>query len=498
MAGIIAIFGPGADQQMDLARTMLSRIQHRGPDFEGTFSDSGVVLGYVGRKTDPSSDVTALPYVDEKQHAAVTCDAEIYNSSELLCGDAPDADMSINSAKAIAKAVSNSGGTLEKKLEGPFSFVAYVNGHIHAGRDRLGSAPLYMGEREKLLVLSSELKTLTGLASHIREFPPGHVFSSPDTFRRYYALESGSDLREDVEPLCEELRALLGEAVRKRLDCGEEKKGCFLSGGIDSSVIAALVSEQLPNVDTFTVGMKHSEDVPFALMVAEHLGTSHHEYLYGIDEVLSVLSDVIYHLESFDAPLVRSSIANYIASREARKHVDTILIGEGGDENFGGYHHVKRLKNPEDQQQAFMRLFEGLHNNGFMRTDRMNWAHSLNVRAPFFDTAVVELSMSIHPRLKLYGEEQIEKWILRKAFAQYLPREVVFRPKKQFARGSGSDDLLTQYADNEISDEEFEREKEQYPDVPLRWKEELMYFRLFRQHFGDDPSTLATVGRWFE
>jgi asparagine synthase (glutamine-hydrolysing) len=263
-------------------------------------------------------------------------------------------------------------------------------------------------------------------------------------------------------------------------------------------VIAALVSKYVPGVDSFTVGMEHSEDIPFARMVANHLGTNHHEHIYDLDEVLDVLPTVIYHLESFDAPLVRSSIANYIASREASKCVDTILIGEGGDENFGGYHHIKRIKEPEDQQKAFVKLFRGLHNNGFMRTDRMNWAHSLNVRAPFFDSNVVDLCLKIHPELKLYGEEQTEKWILRKAFEDELPKEVVWRPKKQFARGSGSDDLLTGYAEGHISDAEYEKEKKRYPDIDLRWKEEVMYFRFFRDHFGDDPSTLSTVGQWYE
>ncbi len=498
MAGIVAIFGPDAERETDLARTMLAKIKHRGPDFEGIFSEKNVVLGFVGKKAGASSNAESMPFIDEDRHTAITCDAEIYAHESALPDTARERNLTVESARAIADAVLNSGKPLEKGLEGPFNFVLHKNGDTYAGRDRLGIVPLYMAERGDLTVFASELKAISGLASNIREFPPGSIYLSSGTLRDYAGAPPPSIRAQPVDSLCLQLRERIEEAVKKRLDCCASKKGVFLSGGIDSSIIAALVSRYIPNVDSFTVGMENSEDVPFARKVAEHLGTNHHEYSYDLDEVLSILPDVVYHLESFDAPLVRSATANYIASREASTRVDTILIGEGGDEDFGGYHHVKRLKSAEDQQKEFMRLFQGLHNNGFMRTDRMNWAHSLNVRAPFFDTAVVELALSIHPELKLHGEDQTEKWILRKAFEDYLPKEVIMRPKKQFARGSGSDDLLTRYAEGEISDREFETEKEKYPAVDLRWKEEYLYFKIFRDHFGDDPSTLATVGRWYE
>ncbi|UCD58488.1 MAG: asparagine synthase [Candidatus Hydrogenedentota bacterium] len=498
MGGFVAIYGPNAENELDLARTMLSRIKHRGPDFENMFSDTGIILGYVGRKASPVSNAVEIPFADSDNSAAVTCDAEIYNAEDFLPEKAPEGTVESKSARAIIGAYRRAGNSCASKLDGQFSFVLFDKGDILAARDPLGGIPLYVADRDELTILASELKALRGLAVNVREFPSGHFYHSPSGFQEYFKLESRIAEAQSVESVCERLRKVVENAVQRRVSCCNSKKGVFLSGGIDSSVIAALVCKYLPGVDSFTVGMENSEDVPYARQVASHVGTNHHEYTYDLNEVLDVLPKVIYHLESFDAPLVRSSIANFIASREARKEVDTILIGEGGDENFGGYHHVKRFKEPADQQREFLRLFLGLHNNGFMRTDRMNWAHSLAVRAPFFDSGVVKFALTIHPELKLYGEEQTEKWILRKAFEDCLPKEVVWRPKKQFARGSGSDDLLTRYAENEISDKVFEAEKRKYSGVDLRWKEEWLYFNMFKEHFGDAPSTLATVGRWYE
>ncbi len=496
MSGIIAIYGPDAENEKELAEEMLSRIRHRGPSFANIFSDTGVILGFVGKGT--PSESSGLPYRDKNGSQAVTCDAEIYNADTLLSASQTDASFEANSARAIVNAYKQDGETFVRNLDGQFSFVLFDNGDLVAARDPLGVIPLYTAERDGLKLFSSELKCLSGLASNIQEFPPGRLFHSRSGFRRYCSLEPEISENQSVDSLCAQLRELLEVAVRKRLECCDKKKGVFLSGGVDSSVIAAVVSKFLPGVDSFTVGMENGEDVPNARLVAKHLGTNSHVHIFEIAEVLEVLPKVLYHLESFDAPLVRSATANYIASGMASQVVDTILIGEGGDENFGGYHHVKRFKSPEEQQKEFINLMLALHNMGFMRTDRMNWAHSLNVRAPFFDSAVVNLAMSIHPKLKLYGDEQIEKWILRKAFEDYLPEEVVWRPKKQFARGSGSDDLLTRHAESEISDSDFDNGKRRYPDIEFRWKEEWWYFTIFRERFGDDPSTLSTVGRWYE
>jgi asparagine synthase (glutamine-hydrolysing) len=477
---------------------MLTRIKHRGPDLERSFIDTGVLLGYVGRVTAASSTGFEVPHIDRDGSLAVTCDAEIYNSADFVSESLSNEPIELRSARAIIAAYRLDGSAFAGNLDGQFSLVLFDKGNLVAARDPLGIMPLYMAERNGLTIFASELKALKGIGSNVREFPPGHIYHSQGNFQEYFQLEPPASLSQSVDSLCEQVRELVGAAVQKRLNCCDTKKGVFLSGGIDSSVITALVSRHAPGIDSFTVGMKNSEDVPHARLVAKHLGTTYHEHIYDINEVLEVLPKVIYHLESFDAPLVRSATANYIASREARKHVDTILIGEGGDENFGGYHHVKRFGDPSDQQREFLNLLLALHNMGFMRTDRMNWAHSLAVRAPFFDSTVVALGLTIHPKLKLYGEEQTEKWILRKAFENDLPNEVVWRPKKQFARGSGSDELLTRYAETEISDADFEAERKRYAGIDLRWKEELMYFRIFREHFGDNPSTLSTVGRWYE
>ena len=175
-----------------------------------------------------------------------------------------------------------------------------------------------------------------------------------------------------------------------------------------------------------------------------------------------------------------------------------VLIGEGGDEDFGGYHHLKRLDSAEKQHRACLRLFGGLHNNGFMRTDRINAAHSLTARAPFFDGEVVEFALGLHPSLKIRGEKKIEKWILREAFEDHLPDDVVWRPKQQFARGCGSEGLLSDHAEKAVSNATLEERRAEYPSVSIRSKEELYYFDIFRGHFGDAPSVIGTVGQWHE
>ncbi|UCD57022.1 MAG: hypothetical protein JSV16_14595, partial [Candidatus Hydrogenedentota bacterium] len=238
MAGIVAICGCNAEKEADLARTMMSRVKHRGPDRERTFSRPGVVLGYVAKRTDPHASAVEIPYVDRQQQVAITCDAEIYNPEEFLPEDRLGEPIESKSATSIISAFVESRESREAKLDGPFSFVLWSNGQIYAGRDRLGIAPLYTGDREELTIFASELKALTGLAQNIREFPPGYVYLAPGSLQEYAPVTFSDADMQHIDHLCEQLRKLLGEAVKKRVSCCRSKKGVFLSGGIDSSVIA--------------------------------------------------------------------------------------------------------------------------------------------------------------------------------------------------------------------------------------------------------------------
>jgi asparagine synthase (glutamine-hydrolysing) len=211
---------------------------------------------------------------------------------------------------------------------------------------------------------------------------------------------------------------------------------------------------------------------------------------------MEVLPEVIYHLESFDPALVRSAIPCYFVSRLAREHVKVILTGEGSDEVFAGYHYFKRYSDKKVVHEEAVRIIEGLHNMNLQRVDRVTMAHSIEARVPFLDMEFVEYAMSINPELKLAGKgKRMEKWLLRQAFASYLPEEIIWRPKMEFAAGCGSEKLITHLVEDRISDDEFRREAERLKDFNIRSKEELYYYRIFRDFFGDEVDMKA-IGRW--
>jgi asparagine synthase (glutamine-hydrolysing) len=312
------------------------------------------------------------------------------------------------------------------RLDGMFAFVLYDGKDILVARNPLGIKPLYQGQKDGLLFFASEFKVLEGVVDNIQEFPSGHYYYSKKGLVQYYYLPEVTEWKDNVDEITKMLRGILSKAVKKRW-MSDVPLGCFLSGGIDSSLISAISKQQFNHLDTFTVGLEGAgTDLGYARKVGDFLGTDHHEYIYTRDEVLEVLPDVIYHLESFDPPLVRSAIPTYFVSRLAKDYVKVILTGEGSDEVFAGYHYIKRFKNMEDVHNETTRILTGLHNMNLQRVDRATMAHSIEGRVPFLDIDFVEFTMSIDPKLKLAGEEsRIEKCLLRQAFTGYLPDEVL-------------------------------------------------------------------------
>jgi asparagine synthase (glutamine-hydrolysing) len=278
--------------------------------------------------------------------------------------------------------------------------------------------------------------------------------------------------------------------------------GCLLSGGIDSSVVAWLASEAYrkkfgtnTRLKTFALGVGESEDIQYARMMAEHIKSDHHELMVDLNQILEVLPDVIYYLESFDPSLVRSAVSNFLISRYAKeKGIEVLLSGEGGDEIFCGYRYLQDFP-PEELFARQMECLGFLHNNAVLRLDRMNLGNSIRVVAPLISGELLNYALSIPMELKLKPdrEQKVEKWIFRKTFEDMLPKEIVWRLKQEFSQGSGSADILPQYFENAISNDELEYTKAYFPNI--RSKEELYYFRIFSHHFGTGKA-LDTVGQW--
>jgi asparagine synthase (glutamine-hydrolysing) len=291
---------------------------------------------------------------------------------------------------------------------------------------------------------------------------------------------------------CEGILQRLDTAVRKRL-VSDVPLGVFLSGGLDSSLIATLACRYKTPLDTFYVGTADSSDRAPARIMASFLKTRHHERDFTIEEALDALPEVIYSLESFDCALVRSAIPNYFLAKLAREHVKVALSGEGADELFAGYEYLKHLdRNALGPELSY--ITGALHNTNLQRCDRMSMAHSLEVRVPFLDVAMVDYAFKIPLSFKQHGPERSEKWILRKVAERLLPLEIAWRKKTKFAAGSGLGSKLAEWAEHEISDQEFTRRREIAEGVFLRSKEELLYYRAFRTHYPNDE-LLPLIGR---
>jgi len=283
----------------------------------------------------------------------------------------------------------------------------------------------------------------------------------------------------DENKLIRNINCELKKAVIKRM-ISDVPVGVFLSGGLDSSIIASIMKEHTDNLYTFATGMKNSPDLLAARKVADYLGTKHYEYIYDEAEMLKALPEVIYHLESFDAPLVRSSIPCYFVSKLASDYVKVILTGEGADELFSGYHYLKSF-DVDNINRELYRITANLHNSNLQRTDRMTMAHSIEGRVPFLDPNFIKIAFDIPPKLKTPNEKNIGKILLRKAFEGYLPDEIIRRKKAKFSVGAGSSNIIRNYIDDKISGEELLNEKIS-GQTKIRTKEELYYFRIFNNY----------------
>ena len=371
----------------------------------------------------------------------------------------------------------------------PLALAAVREGReLLLSRDFFGVAPLYWAREGTNIFFASEVKGLLGVDGEIREFPCGRVFSSLEGWR---ALRMGrpAAFAGSAGAMAARLAGALDGVIRGWAE--PDVYGSWLSGGLDSSAVAAFAARHTRRLHTFSIGLEGSPDLGCAREVAAHLDSVHHEKRVTVRTLERILPDVILALESFDALLVRSTLTNYLLARLSADHVPEVLSGEGGDELFAGYAYLKRLP-PRDLAAEVDALPGRLHNTALQRIDRSAAAAGLRVRLPFLSAAVFDCARRIPLRYKLHrtpGKGPVEKWILRRAAGDLLPRSIRERPKAKFWEGSGLGDRMRHLAERRVTAADFARERRLPDGRELASREELMCYRIFRGFFGEvEPS----------
>ncbi len=529
MCGILAVFGAVDDIVAAQATLAADRLAHRGPDGRGVHMQTGVGVLCHRRLAimDPEAGYQPIysQPVGEAGGAALTGavvvhNGEIYNFRALQQELAPRGCSfhSGSDSEVLAHLYAAMGDACVARLDGIFAFAAMrstdAGDDWMVARDPLGIKPLYYGrDAAGHLWFASELKALRDRCVWFKIFPPGHVYTRHGGLRRYYEpawLQGATPAREDASGLRERLSA----AVDKRL-MSDVPLGVLLSGGLDSSLVAALATRLLRArdpaavVQSFAIGIgPDAPDLLAARQVAAHLGTRHHEVQFSVDDGIAALDDIIRHIESYDIPTIRASIPMYFLSRYIRDQgVKVVLSGEGADEIFGGYLYFYHAEDPEAFHRETVDRVANLHLSDVLRADKSTMAHGVEARVPFLDLAFLELAMNIAPELKqphAVGkghEARMEKWLLRAAFAEpsepLIPAAVLWRQKEQFSDGVGYNwvDGLRAYAEAQVSDLALAEAAERFPHAPPTTKEAYLYRSRFEALFPGEHAARC-VARW--
>ena len=487
---------------------MLDALPHRGPNDRGIHDHNNAVFGHTRLSI---VDVAGghQPILANGGRSGIICNGEVYNFRDLRDGLVSKYPFRTQSdTEVILHLYQEKGPEGVADLDGMFAFAVFDGDDFMLARDPIGIKPLYYGYVNGSLYFASELgaMTLAGV-EECHEFPAGHYYTPRDGFVQYYEIPPIEDgLLTDVDEACSVIRETFVRAVSKRLLADKEVHvGSFCSGGLDSSLVAAIAAEQIPHLHTFVVGMRdesgdESDDLKASRIAAKHIGSTHHELHFTEDEYREALPTVIKKLESYDPSLVRCAVPCYFTCKLAAQYVTVVLTGEGADEIFTGYHYMKHYPLDVLNQEA-RRCIGNLHNINLQRADRMGMLFSLELRVPFLDVEMIDLAMRIPPELKIreseYVGDRIEKWILRKAFegTGYLPDDILWRYKVQYTQGAGCEDLGEKLAEREMSDDEYERIKAENPEAILNTKEAAYYFKVFRQ-FHPQDSILGSIGIW--
>ena len=515
MCGITAIFNihEGAEEMRRQALIMSKRIRHRGPDWSGIYQGKSAILAHERLSiVDPASGGQPLKSKDGK--LILTVNGEIYNHQEIREALKGEYEFQTGSdCEVILALYRKKGVNFLDDLNGIFAFALYDEEKdvFLIARDPIGVIPLYIGYDDAgHLLVSSELKGLEGYASHYEQFLPGHYYYSKDReLTRWYVRDWMTyDAVKDNPASVEELHDALEAAVKRQLMC-DVPYGVLLSGGLDSSVISAIAKHfaerrveddgkteaWFPRLHSFAIGLEGAPDLKKARVVADYLGTVHHEIHYTIEEGIDALRDVIYHIETYDVTTIRASTPMYLMARYIKAMgIKMVLSGEGSDEIFGGYLYFHKAPNAKEFHEELVRKLSQLHLYDCLRANKSLMAWGVEGRVPFLDKKFLDVAMHVNPQDKMCPGKTIEKKVLREAFEGMLPSEVLWRQKEQFSDGVGYSwiDALRDYAEKQVSDRKFAERADRFPVNTPVTKEAYLYREIFEELF-KLPSAVKTV-----
>ncbi len=519
MCGFVGMFdiGEGAARYRDRVLSMSRKIRHRGPDWSGIYCGEDTIISHERLSiVDPLSGKQPLYSKDGKLVLAVN--GEIYNHQELRKRyDGTNGRyyefLTQSDCEIILALYQDKGPNFLEDLNGIFAFVLYdMEKDVYlVARDHIGIIPLYQGwDGEGHYYVASELKSLEGVCATIEEFLPGQYYYSPDGKpakwyeRDWLAYEMVKDNASDINGL----RSALEAAVKRQL-MSDVPYGVLLSGGLDSTIIAAVTAKYAakrvesadkevawwPHLHSFAIGLEGSPDLAAARIAADFIGTVHHEVHFTIQEALDALEDVIYYLETYDITTIRASTPMFLLARVIKSMgIKMVLSGEGSDELFGGYLYFHKAPSPRVLHDETVRKLGKLHLYDCLRANKSLAAWGVEGRVPFLDREFVDVAMRLNPKDKMCvlvdGKPRIEKWILREAFKDYLPESIAWRQKEQFSDGVGYDwiDTLRKMTDESVSDQQFTAAARRFPVNTPSTKEEYYYRSIFAKHFPSESA----------
>ena len=515
MCGFVGMFdiAKDASQYRDCVKEMSRKIRHRGPDWSGIFTGPDCVISHERLSiVDPLSGKQPLYSKDGK--LVLAANGEIYNHQEIRERYKDKYEFLTKSdCEVILALYQDKGCDFLEDLNGIFAFCLYDSEKdtYMVARDHIGIIPLYQGwDSDGHYYVASELKALEGKCATITEFMPGTYFSSETgkTVQWYKRDWESYDNVKDNDASVDALRTALEEAVKKQM-MSDVPYGVLLSGGLDSSIIAAVTAKFAknriesgdaeaawwPRLHSFAIGLEGSPDLIAAKKAADFIVTVHHEVHFTIQEALDAIDDVIYHLETYDITTVRASTPMFLLARVIKSMgIKMVLSGEGSDELFGGYLYFHKAPNAKEFHEETVRKLSKLHLYDCLRANKALAAWGVEGRVPFLDKEFMDTAMRLNPKAKMAvdenGKHRIEKWILREAFKDYLPEEIVWRQKEQFSDGVGYSwiDTLKKLTNEEVSDAQFALADKRFPINTPATKEEYYYRSIFARHFPSESA----------